>query len=58
MNNKNISKNSNDNLKEESKAIIDDKVKEDEMLLEDDELEKVSGGETRFNVYRDEDRPR
>ena len=57
MNNKNISKNSNDSLKEESKAIIDDKVKEDEMLLEDDELEKVSGGETRFTEYRFEDRP-
>ncbi len=44
MNNKNISKISNDNVKEESKAIIEDKIKEDEMLLEDDELEKVSGG--------------
>ena len=58
MNNKNISKNSNDSLKEESKAIIDDKVKEDEMLLEDDELEKVSGGETRFTYYDSNQRPR
>lgn len=51
MNNKNISINSNDNLNEESKAIIEDKVKEDEMLLEDDELEKVSGGGG-FTSYR------
>ena len=51
MNNKNISKNSNDNLNEESKTIINDKIKEDEMLLEDDELEKVSGG-GEFTSYR------
>lgn len=51
MNNKNISKNSNDNLNEESKTIINDKIKEDEMLLEDDELEKVSGGEAWFTNY-------
>lgn len=57
MNNKNISKNSNDNLNEESKTIINDKIKEDEMLLEDDELEKVSGG-GEFTGYDLNHRPR
>lgn len=57
MNNKNISKNSNDNLNEESKAIIDDKIKEDEMLLEDDELERVSGGAW-VTFYDPNQRPR
>ncbi len=56
MNNKNISKNSNDNLNEESKTIINDKIKEDEMLLEDDELEKVSGGFGEFTNYRPDQR--